>query len=114
MLEPLPPLFTAELFAPLHDELIRLLRGLSEADWNRPTVAGAWRVRDVAGHLLDGDLRKLSGGRDGYASSRPASPSFVDITAFINDLNASGVGFSQRLSARVMTDLLDATGRWVS
>jgi hypothetical protein len=65
-MEPLTPVDTRELFAPLHAELIGLLRGLSDADWERPTVAGAWRVRDVAAHLLDGDLRKLSAGRDGH------------------------------------------------
>ena len=114
MLEPLTPVYTAELFAPLHDELIRLLRGLDSADWNRPTVAPAWRVRDVVGHMLDVHLRRLSGGRDGYRSTRPVSPSFADITAFINELNAGGVGYSARLSPRVMTDLLDVAGQWVA
>ena len=114
MLEPLTPIYTAELFAPLHDELMRLLRGLDDADWNRQTVAPAWRVRDVVGHMLDVHLRKLSGGRDGYRSTRPVSPSFADITAFINELNAGGVGYSARLSPRVMTDLLDVAGQWVA
>ncbi len=114
MLEPLTPIYTAELFAPLHDELMRLLRGLDDADWNRQTVAPAWRVRDVVGHMLDVHLRKLSGGRDGYWSTRPASPSFADITAFINEMNAGGVRYSTRLSPRVMTDLLDVAGRWVA
>ena len=59
-MEPLSPVYTADLFAPLGAELVSLLRGLGESDWTRPTLAGAWRVRDVAAHLLDGDLRKLS------------------------------------------------------
>jgi hypothetical protein len=46
-LEPLPPRYVADLFAPLHAELITLLRGLSAEDWERPTVAGAWRVRMI-------------------------------------------------------------------
>jgi uncharacterized protein (TIGR03083 family) len=114
MLEPLTPIYTAALFAPLHDELIRLLRGLDDADWNRQTVAPAWRVRDVVGHMLDVHLRKLSGGRDGYRFARPASPSFADITAFINGLNAGGVRYSTRLSPRVMTDVLEVAGPWVA
>ena len=114
MLEPLTPVYTAELFSPLHDELMRLLRGLDDADWHRQTLAPAWRVRDVVGHMLDVHLRKLSGGRDGYRSTRPVSPSFADITAFINDLNAGGVSYSTRLSPRVMTDLLNVAGRWVA
>ena len=65
-MEPLAPIYTAELFRPLHRELIALLRGLDSDRWVAPTIAGSWRVRDVAAHLLDGDLRKLSGGRDGH------------------------------------------------
>ena len=64
--------------------------------------------------MLDVHLRKLSGGRDGYRSTRPVSPSFADITAFINEMNAGGVGYSTRLSPRVMTDVLDVAGRWVA
>src|SRR5688572_25589132 len=63
-MEALTPIHTAPLFPAIHAELIGLLRGLDEEDWERPTLARAWRVRDVVAHLLDGDLRKLSGGRD--------------------------------------------------
>lgn len=114
-LEPLPPRYVAGLFAPLHAELMTLLRGLSPSDWERPTVAGAWRVRDVAAHLLDGQLRKLSGQRDGHslAPDRPLN-SYGDIVDLINDLNATGVAYGQRLSPRLLTDLLAMTGPWVA
>ncbi len=59
-MEPTSPLYTADLFPPLHQELIGLLHALSPEDWGRPTVAGEWEVRDVVAHLLDVDLRKLS------------------------------------------------------
>jgi uncharacterized protein (TIGR03083 family) len=114
-MEPLTPFDTPALFPGLHAELIGLLRGLDDADWERQTVAGAWRVHDVAAHLLDGDLRKLSGGRDGHRLpiDRPIS-SFEDIVRLIDGQNASGVEYARRLSPRVMTDLLEVTGRWVS
>lgn len=114
-MEPLPPVYTAELFPPLLAELITLLRGLSEDDWARPTVAGAWRVRDVAAHLLDGDLRRLSAGRDGWLPP-PDGPieSFGDVVGVINRANASGVAYAQRLSPRIITDLLEITGRWIA
>ena len=32
------------------------------------TIAPAWKVKDVAAHLLDTQLRKLSLVRDGYAA----------------------------------------------
>jgi uncharacterized protein (TIGR03083 family) len=105
----------ADLFSPLHGELMTLLRGLAAADWERPTVAGAWRVRDVAAHLLDGDLRKLAGQRDGHplGPDRPVG-GYGDLVDFINALNASGVAYGRRLSPRLLTDLLDLTGRWVA
>jgi len=111
-MEPLTPIYTADLFSPLHAELIGLLRGLDERDWMRQTLAISWRIRDVVAHLLDGDLRKLAGGRDGHRV-RTAS-SFTDIVDLINEQNASGVAYATRLSPRVMTDLLEITGRWVS
>jgi len=113
-LEPLTPVYTADLFAPLSAELVSLLRGLGESDWTRPTVAGAWRVKDVAGHLLDGDLRKLAFCRDGHRAWGPASPAFDDVVAYINRTNATGVGYAERLSPRLLTDLLELTGEWVS
>jgi uncharacterized protein (TIGR03083 family) len=111
----LTPTYTAALFPPLHRTLIALLRGLDTELWNRPTVAGSWRVRDVVAHLLDGDLRRLSGTRDGHALA-PGRPvrTYDDIVHLINDLNATGVEYGTRLSPRVLTDQLEQTGRWVS
>jgi uncharacterized protein (TIGR03083 family) len=113
-MEPLTPVDTVDLFPPLHSELIKLLRRLDPADWARPTIAGSWRVRDVAAHLLDGDLRKLSGGRDGHRLAARPLTSFSSIVDFINELNATGVEYASRLSPRVLTDLLEITGQWVS
>jgi hypothetical protein len=79
------------------------------------TIAGAWRVREVAAHLLDGDLRKLSGHRDGHVLG-PGRPfaGYRDLVAWIDAENASGVAFADRLSPRLLTDLLAVTGPWVS
>ena len=80
--EPLTPIYTAELFSPLHQELLALLRGLTPADWERPTVAGSWRVRDVAAHLLDVSLRKLSFQRDGHLATIPQSADLGCVRGF--------------------------------
>jgi hypothetical protein len=106
----------AHLFAPLHLELMQLLRALQPDAWNRRTVAGSWTVRDVAAHLLDGDLRKLSSHRDAHVGRTTAPPprSYADVVHLINSLNATGVAFAERLSSRVVTDLLELTGRWVA
>jgi hypothetical protein len=115
VLVPLPLLETAPLFAPLHAELIALLRTLKPADWERPTVAGAWRVCDVAAHLLDGDLRVLAAHRDGHVPA-PDGPvdSYADVVRLIQRLNAGGVAFGARLSPRLLVDLLEVSGRWMA
>lgn len=114
-LEPLAPIYTAHLFRPLLAELIAVLRSLSPADWTRPTLAGRWRVRDVAAHLLDGDLRKLAAYRDGHVLPLAAPlETDRDLVAFINDLNATGVRYAERLSPRLITDFLEITGSWVA
>ena len=66
----LPPIATAHLFPKIEGLLIELLRSLEPNDWERQTVAPAWRVKDVAAHLLDTQLRKLSLARDAYRAWR--------------------------------------------
>ena len=110
-MEPVSPLYTADLFPPLHRELLSLLRGLAPEDWERPTVAGRWRVRDVVAHLLDVDLRKLSVNRDGHLPAPPAPiRSDEELVRFLNGLNAQWVGAARRLSTRLLVELLSFTG----
>jgi len=98
---------TRALFRPLCTEIVSLLRLLSPEDWEKPTVAGTWRVRDVTAHLLDTALRRLSFHRDRLTPLAPARPTRGerDLVAFINDLNAEWVDAARRLSPRVLTDL---------
>jgi len=114
-MEPLAPIHTADLFPGLSNELISLLRGLAPEDWERPTVAGAWRVRDVAAHLLDVSLRRLSMHRDGHRPP-PGEPiaGYGDLVRFLNRLNAEWVHAAQRLGPRLLTDLLEWTGPQVA
>ena len=109
------PIDTAPLFAPLNGELITLLRSLTPAQWLLPTLAGRWRVRDVAAHLLDGSLRRVAVGRDGHMPSADGPITTPeDVSRLVNALNAGGVSFSQRLSTRQLVDLLEITLGWVS
>lgn len=111
---PLPPVQTAHLFPDLNAELVRLLRGLSAEEWDRPATP-RWRVRDVAAHLLDGDIRRLSAGRDGVAL-RPDVPiaGYDDLVGWLNWLNAEWVGVARRMSPAVLVSLLEATGPQVA
>lgn len=114
-LTPLPVLDTVSLFPDLHAELVALLRALEPEDWEVPTVAGAWRVRDVVAHLLDGELRTLAAHRDGHSlSAEGPMRTYDDVITLIRRLNAGGVAFGTRLSPRLLTDLLEITGRWMT
>jgi len=106
------PVDTRSMFRPVTAGLIAVLRTLSTADWERPTVAGTWVVRDIVAHLLDTALRRLSFHRDRMAPPPPDRPiaSDRDFVSFINRLNAQWVGSAKRLSPRVLTDLYERTG----
>jgi uncharacterized protein (TIGR03083 family) len=106
------PLLTAHLFPALDAQLIDLLRSLAPDDWERQTIAPKWNVKDVAAHLLDTQLRKLSFGRDGYMPSPPpAIASDRDLASFIDRLNAEGVTVFRRLSAPVLIAWMEQTSR---
>jgi len=114
-LQRLTPVYTAPLLRPLLRELLELLRGLTAEQWEAPTVAGAWRVRDVAAHLLDGELRKLAVYRDGHLLPLEAPiQTDRDLARFVNALNAEGVAWARRLSPRLLVDLLANTGEWAA
>lgn len=106
--------YVAELFRPLDALLIEVLRGLTPAQWELPTVAGKWRVRDVAAHLLDGGLRNLAAHRDGQLLASDPPSDYAGVVALINGLNATGVAYGERLSTRLLVELLELTGGWLS
>lgn len=108
------PCYTAHLFRPLLGELLTLLAGLSPDDWQKQTVAPAWRVRDVAAHLLDVKLRKVAVYRDRHFP--PVDPPVTDaeVGQLVNGLNAVGVQYGQRLSPQQLIDLLAIAGGWAA
>ncbi len=92
--------------------LMELLESLTEPEWNAPTVAKLWKVKDVASHLLDGNLRGLSISRDQYFGE-PADniDSYQDLVSFLNRLNMTWTAATNRLSPRVLIELLAVTGK---
>ncbi|HXP80180.1 MAG TPA: maleylpyruvate isomerase family mycothiol-dependent enzyme [Verrucomicrobiae bacterium] len=89
--EPLGPIFTAHLFPDLEAKLIELLRGLALEDWEKQTLAPKWKVKDVAAHLLDTQVRKLAAARHGYKPENSKKLSPAKLVTLINSLNAEGV-----------------------
>lgn len=108
---PYTPIPVQHLFKPLDDLLISLLESLSVEDWNKHTVAKAWTVKDVASHLLDGNIRTLSIQKDKYYGDKPpVSNSYTDLVGWLNGLNADWVKASKRISPDVLILLHKATG----
>jgi uncharacterized protein (TIGR03083 family) len=110
-LEPLAPILTAHLFPKIEELLIQLLRSLMPADWETETIAPKWKVKDVAAHLLDTQLRKLSVVRDHVTGEQPVIKSPADLVAFVNRLNEDGVRIYRRLSPAVLISLMEVASR---
>jgi len=92
--------------------LIILLEGLSLSDWNKQTIAPKWTVKEVAVHLLDGNLRTLSMLRDGYYGEKTENiNSYQDLVQFLNQLNADWVKATKRLSPTIIIELLKTSGK---
>ena len=105
------PILVADLMPKVEWSLLELLRSLTAEDWERQTVAPRWKVKDVAAHLLDTQLRKLSMVRDSYAAETPNIQSPADLATFINRLNDEGVRIYRRLSPAVLISLLEVASR---
>ena len=107
----LQPIFTAHLFQKLEGMLIELLRSLTTQDWERQTLAPKWKVKDVAAHLLDTQLRKLSASRDRHTLETPKITSHADLVTLINSLNAEGVKKYSQLSRDELISRMEAASR---
>jgi uncharacterized protein (TIGR03083 family) len=107
MYDELPPILCAHLLRIVDKELISLLGSLNDAEWDLQTVAPLWKVRDVAAHLLDTVLRKLSMVRDSCYVDTGRTHSQNDVIALVNRLNQEGVVVYRRLSPRVLIDLME-------
>jgi uncharacterized protein (TIGR03083 family) len=106
------PIYTAHLLPKLDNALIALLRSLAAEDWDKPTIAPLWNVKDVAAHLLDTNLRSISMIRDGYFGETPGEiHSYRDLVNFLNRLNADWVKAMKRVSPEVLITLLESTGK---
>ncbi len=106
------PIRTIHLFERLDKELITLLKSLKPEDWHKSTLAKQWTVKDIAAHLLDGNIRTLSMFRDGYFGSKPEGVnSYQDLVNYLNQLNADWVNGFKRVSPQVLIDLLEKSGK---
>ena len=104
-------ILTQHLFKPLDIKLIELLQSLSYEDWNKPTIAPLWTVKDIAAHLLDTNLRALSSSNNYRLKPNVEINSYLDLVDYLNKLNADWVMAFKRVSPQVLTELLEITGK---
>lgn len=100
------PILCAHLLRRVDEKLLELLRSLQPSEWNLQTIAPLWKVRDVAAHLLDTVLRKLSMVRDSCYVEAVTIRSPQDVIALVNRLNAEGVKVYRRLSPPILIDMM--------
>jgi len=107
-----PPIDVVHLLPLLDEKLLALLRSLTPEDWQHQTIAKLWKVKDVAAHLLDGNIRILSMLRDHYTGEVPPPiHSYQDLVDFLNGLNADWVKAMKRVSPQVLILLHKVTGK---
>lgn len=103
------PIKTLHLFEPLEQKLIELLKSLYDEEWNRPTQAKRWTVKDVAAHLLDTQLRALSLSKNYFGDPPQKINSYQDLVDYLNRLNADWVKAMRRVNPETLIILLEQT-----
>ena len=109
-----PPVEVTHLFPVIDEQLIGLLRSLSKEQWRLPTLAKRWTVKDVAAHLLDGNMRTISASHNYDGPPPPPITSYTELVSYLNDLNAVFVNAMQRISPQLIVELLENTGKQYS
>ena len=110
----LEPIIVVDLFPKLERKLLELLNSLTSTEWQKPTICPQWTVKDIVAHLLDGNLRRLSMGRDAHFGETPQNiTSYHELVAFLNRLNAEWIQAAKRLSPHVLIHLIEITSQEV-
>ncbi len=103
-------MLTAHLFPELLTGLLDVLDALPADEWAAPVPRKSWTVRDVALHLLGGDVGVLSRGRDGFTQATIRAATRAELVAGLKTHNDLWIEAGRRLSPRLLCDLLRFTG----
>jgi uncharacterized protein (TIGR03083 family) len=102
---------TIHLFPAIEAHLLQTLHSLTHQQWNKPTIAKQWTVKDVAAHLLDGNIRSMAR-RDNHFSDPPGNIyTYNDLVSYINGINAEWIHAMKRVSPQTLISLLESTGK---
>lgn len=102
----MPSILCANLIREVDQKLLELMADLTPEEYDFPTVAGQWRVRDVLAHLLDTALRKLSMARDKTFVEKVEIRTAEHVRELVDRMNSEGVRVYGRLSAPVLRSLM--------
>jgi len=110
-LNPLSEIDAVPIFEEIQQELISLLKSLSQEEWDYDTSSTTWSVKDIAAHLLDGDLRRLSLHRDKHTLPEPSDPihDYESLVTYLNEVNNRWINAAKRLSPTLIIELTEFT-----
>ena len=101
-----PPVDARSLFRNEREALLTLLGQLPKTVWTAPSAAKGWTVKDIALHLLDGDLGRLSRHRDGDHSGVLPVTDGGSLADALAAKNQRWIDAAKGLSPRVIRGLL--------
>jgi hypothetical protein len=106
------PIRVVHLFPLERQQLLELFSELSEEEWKQSTVCAGWTVKEIGLHLLGDDLGYLAGKRDRFSNpffSNKEMQQWESLVNNINEANELWVKATQRLSPKLLSDLLYAS-----
>ncbi|MFL5734245.1 MAG: maleylpyruvate isomerase family mycothiol-dependent enzyme [Chloroflexia bacterium] len=109
-MNPPTPIHVIDLFHEERAGLLDLLSGLTPDEWDLPTVCPGWSLKDVALHILGGDLGNLARRRDGFLAGSRKLKEGESIVDLVNRINDQWVQTARWFSTRLIIDLLAVTG----
>ncbi len=110
-MKPVEPVYVVELFPLLSAKLLTVLKSLQPADWARPTICSPWSVKDVAAHLLGGNLGRLRNSAETSDSSEDPIRDYDELVSLINRNNEEWVQAARRISPELLIEFLELTDR---
>src|SRR5690348_10687115 len=108
------PIFVRDLFPQERQRLLELLSGLSEQEWDAPTVCPGWSVKDIALHLLGDDIGYLSAHRDHFSNpffQQKDMHAWASLVKNLNEANELWIQAAARISPQLLCELLALTGK---
>jgi hypothetical protein len=104
---------TLHLFPKLSYGLVSLLGSLTIEEWLMPSPIEGRTVKDLASHILDGSIKRLSLQRDQFFSDKPDVTTYTDLVGYIQQINKEWIMASRRLSPKLLIELMKMVDREV-